>query len=184
MKKLKITCKIIFYIYIYNIMKSFRRTQKKNNRKSKKMRRKSKKMRRTSYKPKSKKLKKKRGGSAASDRAGYENQMEIYRLERERAARKKEEDARNALITKARELEEFRRKMKPEKKFDPNDERKRRLKDLGSHRHTSVIEFLYPSDQLSESDQLSDNMRNYQHLEGSSGNYKHKDAPPNYDYRN
>ena len=50
-------------------MKSFRRTQKKNNRTSKKMRRKSKKMLRkskkmlrTSYKPKSKKLKKKRGG--------------------------------------------------------------------------------------------------------------------------
>ena len=41
MKKLKIKCKII--LYIYNIMKSFRRTQKKNNRKSKKMRRKSKK---------------------------------------------------------------------------------------------------------------------------------------------
>ena len=54
-------------------MKSFRRTQKKNNRKSKKMRRKSKKMRRTSYKPKSKKLKKRRGGGPGYklDEVGY-----------------------------------------------------------------------------------------------------------------
>ena len=69
-------------------MKTFRRTQKKNNRKSKKIRRKSnkmrrtsKKMRRTSYKPKSKKLKKRRGGGQEEERSSQNEEEEGYRNE-------------------------------------------------------------------------------------------------------